>query len=292
MAARLCLQRALSSLRPSHMLKKNLACVHTGSFESFSKAYTARIVNDTEEDAHVLVRNFIGAALYDPMVGYFSNKFEVVGALREPLQFNVFEGRKAYMKYLDNLYRQNDISWFTPVEVFQPWYAYAIGEYILRCHDSKLPLMIYEIGGGTGTCARNILDYIKATAPAIYQTLKYTSVEISAALANKQNNFVHKVKSHQARYHAECHSAQDKVAWGPSNAKPCFVIMLEVLDNLPHDLVYRGNTTTPWMETWISQSNGAAANTASSPSKYVADNFRLQQSARCEDTRRKSTFSC
>lgn len=28
-------------------------------------------------------------------------------------------GRKAYMKYLDNIYRQSDISWFTPVELFK-----------------------------------------------------------------------------------------------------------------------------------------------------------------------------
>lgn len=28
-------------------------------------------------------------------------------------------GRKAYMRYLDNIYKQSDISWFTPVEIFK-----------------------------------------------------------------------------------------------------------------------------------------------------------------------------
>lgn len=32
---------------------------------------------------------------------------------------NKFEGRKAYTKHVDAIYKQNDISWFTPVELFK-----------------------------------------------------------------------------------------------------------------------------------------------------------------------------
>lgn len=33
---------------------------------------------------------------------------------------NLFStGRKAYMQYLDAIYKKNDISWFTPVELFK-----------------------------------------------------------------------------------------------------------------------------------------------------------------------------
>jgi len=28
-------------------------------------------------------------------------------------------GRKAYMKHLDKIYKQSDVSWFTPVELFK-----------------------------------------------------------------------------------------------------------------------------------------------------------------------------
>lgn len=28
-------------------------------------------------------------------------------------------GRKAYMKYLDDLYKRSDIAWYTPVELFK-----------------------------------------------------------------------------------------------------------------------------------------------------------------------------
>nr|GLL43787.1 uncharacterized protein LOC109176050 isoform X2 [Ipomoea trifida] len=38
---------------------------------------------------------------------------------------------------------------------------------------------------------------------------------------------------------------------GEVNNQPCWVIMLEVLDNLPHDLIYSENQTSPWMEVWV-----------------------------------------
>lgn len=33
--------------------------------------------------------------------------------------------------------------------------------------------------------------------------------------------------------------------------QPCWVIMLEVLDNLPHDLIYSENQVSSWMEVWV-----------------------------------------
>jgi heat shock protein HspQ len=33
--------------------------------------------------------------------------------------------------------------------------------------------------------------------------------------------------------------------------QPCWVIMLEVLDNLPHDLVYSKSQLSPWMEVLV-----------------------------------------
>jgi SAM-dependent MidA family methyltransferase len=40
-------------------------------------------------------------------------------------------------------------------------------------------LVIYEFGGGYGTNARCILDFIRAMAPDLYRHMKYTIVEIS-----------------------------------------------------------------------------------------------------------------
>ena len=49
-------------------------------------------------------------------------------------------------------------SWLTPAEVFQPYFGQALARYIqqqAKSHQSAVH--INELGGGTGTLARNIL---------------------------------------------------------------------------------------------------------------------------------------
>ncbi|BBN09643.1 hypothetical protein MPTK1_4g21440 [Marchantia polymorpha subsp. ruderalis] len=200
----------------------------------------------------VLVRDFIYSALYDENQGYFSARSSAVGELPTPINFNSLEGKRAYTQYIDNLYKRGDSSWFTPVELFQPYYGYALAEFILRTHSSSNPLIIYEIGGGTGTCARNILDYMKAHAPrTLYETMSYKSVEISGELAKKQYQKVTKGDENRKQFSVERRNASDRSGWGAAKKESCFVIMLEVLDNLPHDLVHRETSRSPWMEKWV-----------------------------------------
>lgn len=45
-------------------------------------------------------------------------------------------------------------------------------------------------------------------------------------------------------------------SWGGVDERPCFVIMLEVLDNLPHDRVC--NTKDGWRQTRVVPSSHAA----------------------------------
>ncbi|OIS96361.1 PREDICTED: protein arginine methyltransferase NDUFAF7 homolog, mitochondrial-like [Nicotiana attenuata] len=218
-----------------------------------SALYSTHIVGDTP----ILVRDFIHKALYDPNVGYFSQKSASVGVLDRSIKFNQLQGRKAYMKHLDKIYKQSDVSWFTPVELFKPWYAHGIAEAILRTTNLSVPLKIYEIGGGSGTCAKGILDYIKLNAPTrVYDNISYTSVEISSSLAAKQIQTVGEVDSHLSKFRVERRDAADRRGWGDVNEQPCWVIMLEVLDNLPHDLIYSENQMSPWMEVWVESKEG------------------------------------
>ncbi|OVA00095.1 putative S-adenosyl-L-methionine-dependent methyltransferase MidA [Macleaya cordata] len=200
----------------------------------------------------ILVRDFIHSALYDPNHGYFSKRSGAVGMLESSIKFNKLEGRRAYLRHLDKIYKQNDISWFTPVELFKPWYAHGIAEAIMRTANLSVPLKIYEIGGGSGSCAKNIMDYIMLNAPArVYNNMTYISVEISSALAKKQLETVGEVRSHLSKFRVECRDAADRSGWGDVDLQPCWVIMLEVLDNLPHDLIYSENQVSPWMEVWL-----------------------------------------
>ncbi|KAI4338328.1 hypothetical protein L6164_016668 [Bauhinia variegata] len=215
--------------------------------------YSTHIVGEKP----ILVRDFIHSALYHPLHGYFSQKSRSVGVLKKSIKFNQLEGRKAYMRYLDNIYKQSDISWFTPVELFKPWYAHAIAGAILRTANFSVPLKIYEIGGGSGTCAKGIMDYIMLNAPArIYNSMTYISVEISPSLAEIQRETVGEVRSHIPKFRVECRDAADRSGWGDVEQQPCWVIMLEVLDNLPHDLIYSENQVSPWMEVWVKRQHG------------------------------------
>jgi SAM-dependent MidA family methyltransferase len=229
---------------PRNVDQFELPCL--GSLRAFFS--TQKLIGDEP----VLVRDFIHTALYDPIQGYFSQRSKSVGVLERSIKFNQLEGRKAYMKLLEKVYKQSDISWFTPVELFKPWYAHGIAEAILRTTNLSVPLKIYEIGGGSGTCAKGVLDYIMLNAPErIYKNMSYTSIEISPSLAKIQKETVAQVGSHLSKFRVECRDASDLAGWKNVEQQPCWVIMLEVLDNLPHDLVYSKSQLSPWMEVLV-----------------------------------------
>ncbi|CAI9290451.1 unnamed protein product [Lactuca saligna] len=232
----------------SYRILHKLHAVSSCGQNTFSAFFSTEFVGDTP----VLVRDFIHSALYHPDHGYFSQSPRSVGVLDRGINFHKLQGRKAYMSHLENIYKQNDVSWFTPVELFKPWYAHGIAEAILRTTNLSFPLKIYEIGGGSGTCAKGIMDYIMLNAPTrVYNNMSYTSVEISSSLAKKQLETVGEVGSHLSKFKVECRDAADRSGWGDAEQQPCWVIMLEVLDNLPHDLIYSENQVSPWMEVWV-----------------------------------------
>ncbi|WCJ33213.1 hypothetical protein M5689_014589 [Euphorbia peplus] len=226
------------------------------SYDSIAPPFLASYSTHIVGDEPILVRDFIHSALYHPNHGYFSQRSGSVGILENSIKFNQLQGRKAYIKHLDKIYKGSDTSWFTPVELFKPWYAHGIAEAIMRTANLSVPLKIYEIGGGSGTCAKGIMDYIMLNAPTrVYNSMTYTSVEISPSLGEIQKETVSQVRSHLSKFRVECRDATDRSGWGDVEQQPCWVIMLEVLDNLPHDLVYSENQVLPWKEVWVEKHN-------------------------------------
>lgn len=174
------------------------------------------------------------------------------------------------------------------------------------------PLLIYEVGGGNGTLARDVLDWLRANRPADYAlvgmrggggtasgawafvsgaggleggaghptrgrhaatvlpplppsrfpTLRpvlpplrpsspadpsdllppflpppqttYHCVEISSVLAGRQYDRVRRDGGH-ANFRLMRGSGLDRATWGAQQWGHAFVLMMEVLDNLPHD---------------------------------------------------------
>ena len=101
----------------------------------------------------------------------------VVGSPPAPLDFTSLSGRPAYLQAVSKLYHQLQVQWLTPVELFQPHFGAAVAHHIWQEHVSRgraqQPLTIYELGGGTGTLACDVL--VGAAWPALSQKKAFAS---------------------------------------------------------------------------------------------------------------------
>ena len=164
-----------SSTSTSHRARD----VHT-TFAAASQQQWMKVPNDGW-----LLRDFIREALYNRTDGYFTQSSRnPVGVMSKPIPFHTLLGQEDYARVLAGRYTQLASQWLTPVEIFRPHYANAIARYILAQHayaqlDSDSDLTIYELGGGTGTCAANILAHIRDTDPRVFARTKYIGVEVS-----------------------------------------------------------------------------------------------------------------
>ena len=94
-------------------------------------------------------------------------------------------------------------------------------------------LVIYELGGGAGTLARDILDYMEEFEPDVYSRTRYHIVEISDRLAAQQKaRLLHHLRQGTVEV-----VPRDFLQWDKDVEDPCFIVALEVLDNLAHDVV-------------------------------------------------------
>ena len=245
-----------------------------------------------------LLRDFLREALYNRDDGYFANASSPpVGAMSAPIPFHALLGREDYARTLARRYDALASQWLTPVEIFKPHYARAVATHILRAHRAELdaplvddggnerrrgrrvgatPLRIYELGGGTGTCAAGILAHIRDDDPEVFASTEYVGVEISPTLAKMQRETVRRElgddvnvvigggnggggkgggDAGRATYSVERRDALDAARWGPVDDKRCFVVALEVLDNLPHDrvLLLRDDVSNSGNETRLAQ---------------------------------------
>jgi len=179
-----------------------------------------------------LVRDFISRSLYDTD-GYFNAEKELGARIwcTEPIKFHELVGQTDWRKTLTDLYAKNHTSFLTPVEVFKPHYAECVVRWLLSSRQETFsPLRIYEVGGGNGSMATGILDYIKKFYPEIYDETEYTIIELSTAF--------HKIQQQSLGHHKNFKSVNKScVDWSTVVHQECFVIASEVLDNMPHDKV-------------------------------------------------------
>jgi SAM-dependent MidA family methyltransferase len=112
--------------------------------------------------------------------------------------------------------------------IFQPHYGHAIArnlvsEYLLKYFPYE-DLVIYEIGAGNGTLALNVLDYIREEYPEVYERTRYNIIEISGALAKKQQRRLQKTHANVVTV-----NHQSALHWNKREASPCYFIAMEVI---------------------------------------------------------------
>ncbi|GLD98128.1 hypothetical protein PINS_up006825 [Pythium insidiosum] len=228
----------------------------------------------------VLTREYIYGALYAPEGGYFTTPTrEVLHAPPQTIDFTNLWGQMEYRSVVSKLYKARREAWLTPVEVFAPHYSHALAKYMLHSpfsQQQKDTLRIFEIGGGAGTNALHILNYLRSHAPDVYERTRYTLVEISPVMAERQRQRVLSEHPHVCTVlntdiltFADQHDVVNE---------PCFFLAMEVLDNLPHDKVSIRHGK--WCETVVraaastSSSDGAAATGGGSEPLALVEDVR------------------
>jgi hypothetical protein len=173
---------------------------------------------------------------------------------------------KSIDEFEDTLEHEGDPSsarqvFHTPTELFKPYYGQAIARHLLHQYRSHYyphtDLCIYEIGGGNGTLMVNILDYIRENDPQVYNCTQYRTVEISQQLARRQRETLN--SSPHGNEHAQRVEIvqKDVLAWSIPVREPCYVLAMEVIDNLPHDVIrYDPQTGRPLQAVVLTDQNG------------------------------------
>ncbi|KAG8834559.1 hypothetical protein FRC17_008393 [Serendipita sp. 399] len=191
----------------------------------------------------MLVRDFVQDSLYNPNYGYFSQRADIFSPV-EPINFNEITEAAEFDAVVARLYQEYDSAsdprditgrqvWHTPVELFKPHYGEAIAqclvsEYLLKYFPYE-DFLIYEVGAGNGTLARNILDFLQRNYPEVYDRTQYNIIEISPRLAERQRKLL--LPRHPF---VKIHN-MDVFSWSTPIAAPCWFLAIEVVDNFPHD---------------------------------------------------------
>ena len=100
---------------------------------------------------------------------------------------------------------------------------------------------------GTAPLCSLLQDYIAEREPITYSTMTYCTIELSSSLAAAQQDLVVQQRGHATAWRCIHGDAATPQAWADAAAaaqqrrqrqqqqQHTFVLMMEVLDNLPHD---------------------------------------------------------
>ncbi|KIY43097.1 DUF185-domain-containing protein [Fistulina hepatica ATCC 64428] len=244
----------------SYLLDFDDQARHSASSTLYRTVTANQLENETQPPRRVkmIARDFIEDSLYNPHYGYFPKHVSIFNT-KGPFDFHFissipeFQGLMA-RRYVEQTGKQPEHGlqrqvWHTPAELFQPWYGQAVARCIVSDYMLKYfpyeDFVIYEIGGGNGTLALNILDFLREGYPDAYERTRYNIIEISGNLATTQQRRL--LREHPC---VEVHH-KSIFQWTKRDSAPCYFLATEVVDNFGHDIVrYDLRTLEPY-QGWI-----------------------------------------
>lgn len=235
-----------------NVIRKNLITAH----------YSVQTLKSETLGTSEIMREFINDCLYNKSYGYFCKNVNIFQSPRA-IPFAQLKDQDDYCRHLKNLYNADTSNnsnfhqlWHTPSELFQPFYGRAITNFLLKSTEaSNEPLVIYEIGPGNGTLAANILKTLKDEFPQIYKRTEFNLIEISDHLREVQKAKLIPLYSDHVRF-PNISILVPKQSF--TEERPCWVLGMEVLDNLAHDLIKFRNEDGALLEAIVNTNNSAA----------------------------------
>lgn len=185
------------------------------------------VPKDGPKPGQILCRDYVSKQLHR----YYSSDSRVSSL--PPFDIRNYEDESELKQALQAAMQQKGKARFvTAVEIFRPYYSQAIANWMLKTlAQSSDPLVIYEIGAGSGINAKCILEYLRDSFPEKFKTVEYTIIDFSKLLTEQQRSVLAEFKDKVKIFHTDVQN------WQRVEKRKCFVVMLEILDNLPHDEV-------------------------------------------------------
>lgn len=196
--------------------------------------------------------DFVYQSLYNSQSGYFRNPKNIqLGRLDQPIDFANLLGFDGYTKVLSDRYPQH--RFLTPCEIFRPYYGMTIAKMLVEkaktCGQTKLNII--EIGSGLGGNADSFLAYLKNLEPSFYSNINYTLVEISETLIQSSKRILSEGHRALIKSGGLNFVNKDISNFDLNTADHHFILLFEVLDNLPHDKIITGPDLSDPMDVWI-----------------------------------------
>lgn len=191
----------------------------------------------------MIMRDFVHFSLYHHKWGYYPKLFMKYRQLMttgyfDPIPFNALRSQYDFEHYAGKVHETTP-GFVSPTQLFYPYYGWTLAEYLVTTHRAKFdprePVVIYDVGGGTGALAASVLDYLAEHFPGMYEKCEYHVIEMNPYLIPiLRTRLVHHY------HHVHIHHLS-LLNWRQSETRRCFVLAIELFSGLPHDVIVWDN---------------------------------------------------